>query len=143
MHLSIFSFLVATFIAVANSIPVAPQQAILEIKRSEADVTQLLAYIVQSNTKAAKTEYATIQKELDDLGYYLGQLSAPTCVSSGPSSNTTSATSQTDVLVTLQQLQLDIIDISAGIINSNPSAAVSAWSAAQRAFESTYNYIFA
>ena len=127
---------------VVHCIPIAPQQALLETQSSEQDVTQLLAYVVQSNVKAARIEYAIIQHDLDDLGMYLGQLSTPTCVSSGPSSNTSSATTETDVLVTLQQLQLDMVDISAGIVNSSPGAAVSAWTAAQAALESTYDYIF-
>ncbi|KAK1812402.1 hypothetical protein LTR12_013197 [Friedmanniomyces endolithicus] len=136
MRSPVFTLLAAAFgVEMVNSIPIAPQQALLEIQSSETDVTQLLADIVQSNLQAAQVEYAIVQKDLDNLGIYLGQLSSPT--------NTISATSQTDVLVTLQQLQLDMMDISAGIVNSSPEAAISAYTAAQAALETTYEFVFA
>ncbi|KAK0272869.1 hypothetical protein LTR91_001244 [Friedmanniomyces endolithicus] len=144
MRFPTFTLLAAAFsVAVVSSIPIAPQQALLEIQSSETDVTQLLADIVQSNLQAAQIEYAIVQKDLDNLGMYLGQLTNPTCVSSGPTSGTISATSQTDVLVTLQQLQLDMMVISAGIVNSSPETAIAAYTAAQAALETTYGYIFA
>ncbi|TKA77011.1 hypothetical protein B0A55_01960 [Friedmanniomyces simplex] len=144
MRCHIFTLILTAFtVAVVKSIPIAPQQALLEIQSSENHVTQLLADIVQSDLQAAQTEYAIVQHDLDNLGMYLGQLTSSTCISSLPTTNTASATSQTDVLVTLQQLQLDMIDISAGIVNSSPEAAVLAWTAAQAALETTYAYIFA
>ncbi|KAK0893957.1 hypothetical protein LTR02_012539 [Friedmanniomyces endolithicus] len=144
MRSPVFTLLApALSVSVVISIPIAPQQALLEIQSSETDVTQLLADIVQSNLQAAQVEYAIVQKDLDNLGMYLGQLTSPTCVSSGPTSDTISTTSQTDVLVTLQQLQLDMMDISAGIVNSSPEAAITAYTAAQAALETTYGYVFA
>ncbi|KAK0254525.1 hypothetical protein LTS09_010330 [Friedmanniomyces endolithicus] len=136
MRSPVFTLLAAAFgVEMVNSIPIAPQQALLEIQSSETDVTQLLADIVQSNLQAAQVEYAIVQKDLDNLGMYLGQLTGPT--------DTISATSQTDVLVTLQQLQLDMMDVSAGIVNSSPEAAIVAYTAAQAALETTYEYVFA
>ncbi|KAK5144558.1 hypothetical protein LTR32_003532, partial [Rachicladosporium monterosium] len=76
MRSPVFTLLAAALgVAMVNSIPIAPQQALLEIQSSETDVTQLLADIVQSNLQAAQVEYAIVQKDLDNLGIYLGQLS--------------------------------------------------------------------
>ncbi|KAK3669681.1 hypothetical protein LTR78_010433 [Recurvomyces mirabilis] len=129
-------------VAIVNCIPIAQQQVLAEIQRTEQLVTQLEADVIQSNAMAAQTDYRNIQHELDAFGMYLGQITDSTCVADGPGSSTVSVTKYYDVLTALQLLQADMINISAGVLNRQTSTSVAAYQTAQQKLESTYEYVF-
>jgi hypothetical protein len=125
-----------------DAIPVHPQQALLDVQYGQTEVNQLVADIVQSNLKEAHVDYATVQHQLDNLGFYLGVITDSTCVADEPETTTTPAVTQLGVLKVLQEVQMGLIRISAGIVNGNKPAAISAWQDAQSSLQNTHQYIF-
>jgi hypothetical protein len=143
MHIQLFACL-ATLLGftTVNAIPIHPQQALLDIQYGQTDLNQLRADIVQNNIKAAHVDYATVQHQLDNLGFYLGQITDSTCVATDPETTTSPAVTQLGVLKVLQEVQMGLIRVTAGIVNSDKTAAISAWQDAQSSLENTHEYIF-
>lgn len=122
------------------AIPVAPQQALSNSQRGQDYAAKLIDYVLNSDLRSAQITYATVQRQLDNLGMYLGQLTGSACPAptySGPTES-----SQQSVIEALQSMQLDLSSLSQGITNKNQGDAVSAWEAAQQSLDSTFAYVF-
>ncbi|KAK5125405.1 hypothetical protein LTR85_000514 [Meristemomyces frigidus] len=123
-------------------IPVAPQQALHDIQRGQADINDLISGVVDSDLSAAQMAYATVQHKLDNLGMYLGQLTDSTCLSATPADSGESQTSKDSVIAALQSMQLSLSSLSLGISDKDQDASISAYGAAQQSLSSTYDYLF-
>ncbi|KAK5110996.1 hypothetical protein LTR62_005371 [Meristemomyces frigidus] len=132
----------STLAVVVNAIPIASQQVLNDLQRTEGVVTQLEADVLQSNALAAQADFANIQHQLDDIGIYLGQITDATCVTDEPGPATVSVTTYTEVLQKLQILQLDMIEISGGVLNKETDVAVAAYTAAQATLDTTHQFVF-
>ena len=125
------------------SIPVAPQQAIIALKGSGDNVKTLIHDVTASDLANAQIDYANVQANLDDMGFYLGQLTDSTCIADGPTnSNSAAATSQAAALTALNSITTSLHSMSGSISHKNNAAAISAYHHAQSTLESTYDFIF-
>jgi len=128
---------------VCSAIPIAPSQVVLEIQSDSYNLNSLISDVTISNLNNAQLDYANVQDNLDDIGFYLGQLTDSTCISSGPTNSTKpAATSSAAVVAALKDIQTQLSAVSSSVSGSNNASAIAAYTAAQQDLDSTYDFIF-
>ncbi|EMD00608.1 hypothetical protein BAUCODRAFT_175725 [Baudoinia panamericana UAMH 10762] len=145
MRLDLIALLATVGATIVHAVPVGYQQAQQVVIVGEAYVVQLQAYVLQWNTPAAQLQFNKIQSQLTNMGMYLGEITDATCIDTpeyGTDKGVTAISTQADVVSMLTQMQVDLIELSAGIVKLDIELAVLSWQSAQNDLYSCYSYIF-